>query len=530
MSAPTSLREVTRGLSEVARLSVRPDDVDALLRRALDALADAVPYDLAAVLELRGNDLAVRCARGPLAHPKVLRHEFRLEPGSAVERALETRRARVMSHDEHEAGFDPYHGVLDLPDGHGCLVVPLVAADQALGVMTFDRARCESYEPATVELATIYGQLVALAMFAARHAEQLEKDKQRLEEENRLLVEETRADGDAGALLAATLSPAMGRVVGLARQVATTDAPVLITGETGTGKEVLARAIHEWSPRARQPFLQINCAALPESLLESELFGHVKGAFSGAERDRPGRFLVAHGGTLLLDEVGEMPLAAQAKLLRVLQEGTLEPLGSDLSVQVNVRVVAATHVDLVQAIREGCFREDLYYRLGLFPLELPPLRQRAEDLIPLSERFLAGLAARTGRGPWRLGSVARARIEQHTFPGNVRELINALERATILCPSGVIDEAVVLGPGGARASDAQPEAGFGPPFPTLAELETAYLQEVLQHTGGKIYGPDGAASVIGLKPTTLQSRLAKRGLSRKGVKAREGVVDTEGSH
>lgn len=514
-----SLRELTRGLSEVARLSARPDDVDVLLRRSLDALADAIPYDLAAILERAEDGLRVRCARGPLASERVVGHRVPISPGSAVERALESRRARVMGAEEHAEGFDPYHGVVDLPDGHGCMVVPLVAADEVLGAMTFDRSHCDTYDSGTVDIATIYGQLVALALVAARHASSLAKEKSRLEEENRLLSAETRKPG-AMVQLETTRCLSMHRVVELARQVAVTEAPVLVTGETGTGKEVLARAIHEQSPRAERPFVKINCAALPGSLIESELFGHVKGAFSGADRDRPGRFSVADGGTLLLDEIGELPLTAQAKLLRVLQEGTFEHVGSDDVVTVDVRVLAATHVDLAAAIETGAFRQDLYYRLGLFPIHIPPLRERVEDIVPMCERVLASIAQKSGRGPWEISEAARARLVAHRWPGNVRELINVLERATILSRSGVLDEELVLGTSGSAEPEApaSPLEGLGAgetQWPTLEAVETEYLRRSLERVGGKIYGEDGAAALVGMKPTTLQSRLAKRGLARR---------------
>lgn len=525
----TKLRDLTRGLSEVARLSADPGDVDALLRSALDALSEAIPYDLAAVLELREQELVVRCARGPLANSAVVGHEVEIHPGSAIHGALESRRARVMGPEEHEAGEDPYHDVVELPDGHGCLVVPLVAADQALGVMTFDRARCQVYDTATVELASIYGQLVALALVAAQHAETLHREKRQLEEQNRILVED-RAEETASGQLAMSGSPAMRRAVELARQVAVTEASVLITGETGTGKEVLARAIHEWSGRSKKPFVKINCAALPESLIESELFGHVKGAFSGADKERPGRFLAADGGTLLLDEIGDMPLAAQAKLLRVLQEGTIEPVGSDRTVAVDVRVLAATHVELKGAILEGLFREDLYYRIGLFPIELPPLRARGDDVLRIADGFLTQHARRTGRGPWTLGRAAGQRLLAHAWPGNVRELVNALERATILLPRGEISEdqfpvetfAVSVPPSSPdRLTPVSGRAQVasllgGTEWPTLEAFETEYLRSTLERTAGKIYGPEGAAELAGLKPTTLQSRLEKRGLKKRG--------------
>ncbi|MEL6189572.1 MAG: sigma 54-interacting transcriptional regulator, partial [Myxococcota bacterium] len=346
---------------------------------------------------------------------------------------------------------------------------------------------------------------------------------------NRLLILDS-SDDSPSATLSHSRAPAMQRAVELARQVAGTDAPVLVSGETGTGKEVLARAIHEWSGRAKGPFVKINCAALPESLIESELFGHVRGAFSGAERDRPGRFQMADGGTLLLDEIGDMPLAAQAKLLRVLQEGTFEPVGSDATVRVDVRLIAATHVDLKAAIDAARFREDLFYRIGLFPIALPPLRERVADVVGIAERFLEGLARRSGRGPWQLGEEARRRLVDHAWPGNVRELINALERATILVPRGVIEGELAVGPAPRSSPSARGGASPGPEsltvrehgeqvvrdvgdaWPTLEELETNYLRQVLDHTGGKVYGQDGAARIVGMKPTTLQSRLEKRGL------------------
>ena len=478
-----SVREVTRALSEVARLSTRPSDVDALLRGALDALADAIPYDLAAVLELVSGHLEVRCARGPLADASVLHHRIAVEPGSTVEKALHTRRARVMEAHEHGAGRDPYHGVVDLPDGHGCLVVPLVAADEAVGVMTFDRASCSVYSQETVDLATVYGQLVALALVAARHAESLARDNARLSEENRRLAAEAGAGGLSAERLTDSRAPAMERALELARQVAVTDAPVLLTGETGTGKEIMARAVHEWSPRRDRPFVKLNCAALPENLVESELFGHVKGAFSGAERDRPGRFQVADTGTLLLDEVGDLPLAAQAKLLRVLQEGSFEPVGSDRPVQVDVRLLAATHVDLQRAIEAGRFREDLYYRLSLFPIHLPPLRERPGDGVRIAERFLADHAARTGRGPWTLSEASRGRIEAYRWPGNVRELVNALERATILTPRGALEVEPVPVPSArveaAAASLPSPGSPDGAVWPTLQAVERDYFERTL---------------------------------------------------
>ncbi|MDH3729172.1 MAG: sigma-54 dependent transcriptional regulator, partial [Myxococcales bacterium] len=250
----------------------------------------------------------------------------------------------------------------------------------------------------------------------------------------------------------------------------------------------------------------------PENLVESELFGHVKGAFSGADRRRPGRFLTANGGTLLLDEIGDMPLSAQSKLLRVLQEGTFEPVGSDEMIRVDVRVIAASHADLEGAIANGSFRSDLYYRLAALPLELPALRDRIEDIPMIAEQFLEQLAQRTGRGPWRLSDGALDAVMNESWPGNVRELVNTLERATILQPGGVID-ATHLALGGAAVIGSPSTEGENlPKMLPLQEHERRYLAQALRRTNGKIYGVDGAAQLLGLKPTTLQSKLKKHRL------------------
>lgn len=513
--ATPPLLDLTHDLKELTRLAAHPGDMDGLLTRALDFLEGVVPYDLAAILELEGDDaLRVRCARGPLADRRVKSHRVSLAQQPGMRSALLTRRVRVQLKHDHEEG-DPYDGVLDLPHGHSCMVVPLYSGDRTLGAMTFDRAVCEVYPRAAVDLVTIYGQIIALAMVAAEHAELLERQTARLTEERRLLLDEVNVEGDATQLLLSSGSASMQRLTQMARQVAVTDAPVLITGETGSGKELLARAIHQWSDRAGSSFVKLNCAALPEHLVESELFGHKKGAFTGAEHDRPGRFQVANGGTLLLDEVGELPAPAQAKLLRVLQEGTFEPVGSDRAVKTDVRIVAATNVDLDLAIAKGNFREDLYYRLAVFPLELPPLRERTEDLPRLVEQHLLALKKRTGRGPWSLSRSALERLSAYDWPGNVRELRNALERATILVPRGELElEPPRTKRGRARLLEAN---GPGGELPTLEVVERDYLLKVLEATGGKIYGPGGAAEITGLKPSTLQSRLARLGVRRPGA-------------
>ena len=322
---PTDSPDFAADLRDVATLATRPERLDLTLAAALDALAEVVPYDLAVVLELVGQRLLVRSARGPLANAKVQGHELDLTRAPELRAAILGGKPRVFTEVEHDRDHggegDPYHGVVNLPHGHACLVVPLAVAGKTLGAMTFDRSVCGRYNDKAIALVTVYGQLVSLAMAVASANRELAKRNDALAEQNRALSEDLPVgSGD----FSQSASPAMANAVALAKQVAPTGAAVLITGETGTGKEVAARAIHGWSRRGAKPFLKLNCSALPEHLVESELFGHVKGAFSGAERDRPGRFLAADGGTLLLDEIGDLPLSAQAKLLRVLQEGAFE--------------------------------------------------------------------------------------------------------------------------------------------------------------------------------------------------------------
>ncbi len=499
-------------LRQLADLAGQPDRIDEVLDRALASLSRLVPHDLAAVLGLEGDRLRVRVAHGPLASERVRRHSIDLGAYPSIRRALESRRAVVLEDHDHDHATgegDPYDAVLDLPHGHSCMVVPLHAADRSLGIMTFDRTICGVYAEETVALAEVYAQIISLALLYAEQAKLLERYRESLVEERRLEAAATGTD-PAGAFLDQSPSAAMQDLVRQAQLVAQSDSVVLIQGETGTGKEVLARAMHGWSPRRDAPFVTLNCAALPADLVESELFGHVRGAFTGAARDRRGRFLTANGGTILLDEVGDMPAAAQAKLLRVLQEGTFQPVGADHTVKVDVRVMAATHVELTRAVAEGRFREDLYYRLAVFPLALPALRDRPEDIVPLAEHLLEQLATRTGRGPWRLSQAARQTLQQRPWPGNVRELVNTLERAAILRRHGTLEPPHVAEPGRApRSPAAEPPASA---VRTLREVERDHVAAVLARTGGRIYGAEGAARLLGLKPTTLQSRLKRLGL------------------
>lgn len=296
-------------------------------------------------------------------------------------------------------------------------------------------------------------------------------------------------------------------VLDLVRTVAPTDSTVLIEGETGTGKELIAAAIHSHSRRSSRPFIKLNCAAIPLGLLESELFGHERGAFTGAVARKMGRFEAANGGTLFLDEIGDIPLELQAKLLRVLQEGEFERLGSTQTIQVNVRIVAATNGDLSKLVSEKRFRSDLYYRLNVFPIPIPPLRDRADDIPVLIRHFVARYAERMQKRIDRIPPAVMNVLVSYYWPGNIRELQNFIERSVILTPGNT------LRPPLARLT---PVAQVDPPeqTATLEETERALISRTLKQTNGIIDGPRGAAALLGVKRTTLYSRMQKLGIAR----------------
>jgi len=301
-------------------------------------------------------------------------------------------------------------------------------------------------------------------------------------------------------------SPALRVVLDQAERVATTDATVLIQGETGTGKELIAHAIHNASPRSGQPLIKLNCAAIPFDLLESELFGHERGAFTGAIAQKIGRFELADKGTLFLDEIGDIPLALQPKLLRVLQEQEFERLGSGRTHRVDVRLVAATHQDLERMVKRGEFRSDLYYRLNVFPVTLPPLRDRREDIAPLVEHYVELFCHRMGKSIDTIPEEFVEACKSYSWPGNIRELQNVIERAVILSNEGSVPNLL-------RPTRAPVLVAF-PPSTTLKESERILILGALEATGWLVGGPYGAAARLGMKRTTLVARMKKHGIFR----------------
>ncbi|MCZ2155955.1 MAG: sigma 54-interacting transcriptional regulator [Bryobacterales bacterium] len=335
-----------------------------------------------------------------------------------------------------------------------------------------------------------------------------------LEHENEYLRDVLRGAESTSGLIGP--STALARVREQIAMVAPTMANVLVYGESGTGKELVAAAIHEASSRHAKPLVRVNCAAIPKDLFESEFFGHVRGAFTGAVKDRIGRFELAHGGTLFLDEIGEIPHELQGKLLRVIQEGTFERIGEERTRRVDVRLISATNRNLMREAAEGRFRQDLYYRLSVFPIEIPPLRERRDDIIPLAEHFLR-LAAK--KFHHRVPALTKAQVrelEQYDWPGNVRELQNVMDRAAILASRGAFSLHLDQRLGGSPSPVKLPRArGTGGAYAEdLALEEKGRITAAMREARGKIYGPNGAAALLGLKPTTLASKLARFGLKR----------------
>jgi formate hydrogenlyase transcriptional activator len=343
----------------------------------------------------------------------------------------------------------------------------------------------------------------------------MEREKARLEEQNAFLLDEIRTEQNFGDIIGG--SSGLRKVMQQVSLVAPTDATVLITGESGTGKELVARAIHEHSARRQRPLIKLNCSAVPEGLFESEFFGHVKGAFTGALKDKPGRFELADGGTLFLDEIGEVPLAMQAKLLRVLQEQELERVGDTRTRKVNARVIAASNRNLNKEVDGGRFRQDLFYRLSVFPIEVPPLRERRDDIAPLVAHFIRQSARRMKRPEPQVSKAALDRLVAYDWPGNVRELQNTVERAIILWRDGPLTfELPSSRPREKSIEQANPAAkNMLLTREELKQREREVIINALKQSNGKVSGPGGAAELLGMKPTTLSSRITALGLSRK---------------
>jgi transcriptional regulator with GAF, ATPase, and Fis domain len=386
--------------------------------------------------------------------------------------------------------------------------------DEILGVVTYF-ARINLPEEAR-PWRQIFADHIGSAVANARAFEEIQQLKAQLEMQNAYLEEEVVEAKAFGDLVGQ--SAPLRHIVNQIDLVAPTDASVLILGETGTGKELVAREIHRRSRRQAKPLIRVNCASIPKELYESEFFGHARGAFTGAIKDRAGRFETAEGGTIFLDEIGEVPLELQSKLLRVLQEKRYERVGEDRTRLADVRVVGATNRDLKKEVAAGRFREDLYYRLNVFPIQVPALRERADDIVPLARHFIE-LSVKELRCPKpRLTRAGIAKLQSYDWPGNIRELRNVIERAVIISRGGALDfDLPVTDLPTAPSCLAREPDGPEPEFftePEMHQRERENLLVILQKTDWKIKGADGAAELLGVRPTTLLSRMKKMGLKR----------------
>jgi transcriptional regulator with GAF, ATPase, and Fis domain len=391
----------------------------------------------------------------------------------------------------------------------------LVFRGQPLGVLAVFR-RTPADDDCFNWLRTM-ASAAAVAIANARAFEDNESLRRQLELERDYLREEVESSGSFGEILGR--SPALERVLNQVKLVAATDANVLVLGESGTGKELIARAIHQRSARSRKPLVKVNCGSIPHELFESEFFGHVRGSFTGAIRDRIGRFQLADGGTLFLDEVGEIPLDLQAKLLRVLQEGEFERVGDEVTRRVNVRVVAATNRDLRKEVDEGRFRLDLYYRLGVFPMEVPPLRERREDIPTLIAHFIRQAGLRFHVSAPGVPAREMERAQQYHWPGNVRELQNVVERAVIVSHGGklALELSDIVKPSGRHARAAQPLPNSSDtviPEKEWRDRERANIIAALRQTNSRVSGKGGAADLLGINASTLASRINTLGIER----------------
>jgi len=514
-AAITALLEIARDLT--ASLAARDR-----YARLLAAIRRAIPCDAACLLRLEGDELVPVAAHGLVGAALARRFHRREHP--RLDAILQSPDPVRFPADSPLA--DPFDGLLEddphaLEHIHACLGCRLTEGGEVIGALTADALEPHAFDGFDSRFLATLGALAGAALRTTALIEALE---QRAEQRGRVARELQRhAVETSGDMVGA--SPALARLLEETRVVAASDLTVLITGETGVGKERVAHQLHELSPRREEALIHVNCAALPESIAESELFGHVAGAFTGAMRDRAGKFEVADGGTLFLDEVGELPLALQPKLLRALQSGEIQRLGSDRLHRVNVRVVAATNRDLAREVERGRFRTDLYHRLAVFPLRVPPLGERRDDVPLLAAHFADAARRRLGLGPVRLSREVRERLSRADWPGNVRELENVVSRAVLRAAAGselgapvnVEPRHVDLAAAGeaARAVVAEPAPEAPGGGRSLAERVRDYQRRLIAEAVERSRGNWAAAArELGLHRSNLHHLARRLGLRR----------------
>jgi formate hydrogenlyase transcriptional activator len=499
-------RDRLRLLLEVSESIASHRDLEELFRDLAHRLPEIVPFDyINAVLHEPARDV-MRLWLLVTSTPSTISPGLELSvdesPGGLV---WKTQQPLTVNDVAQERRFPRLMALLRENGVQSFCVVPLTTAQRRLGAMGFGSLQRRTYEEADLNFMQQVAKQIAVAVENALGYKQIAELKERLSKEKLYLEEEIRTEYNFEEIIGE--SPTLKKVLKQLEVVAPTDSTVLILGETGTGKELLARAIHNLSGRRERTFVKMNCAAIPTGLLESELFGHERGAFTGAIATKVGRFELADGGTLFLDEVGDIPLELQSKLLRVLQEQEFERLGGTRTLKMNVRVVAATNQDLSDMVEKKEFRSDLYYRLNVFPLMTPPLRERREDIPVLVRYFAQNFARQLNRPVERIPADTMDALTAYAWPGNIRELQNLIERAVIL--STGLDLVVPLSE--LKASHA---ANHTAQVSTLESAEREHIVRALNATNWVIGGPAGAAAKLGMKRTTLQSKMQKLGVTR----------------
>jgi formate hydrogenlyase transcriptional activator len=514
-----------RTLLEINNAIITNLTEEALFHSVSEALQRVVPFDRAACTLYNRERGTFRY----IGMQSRLRSDYfhaglEFEPKDSVSGWVLDHQQRIIRHDLEKEQQYPNDRRLVAEGMKSDCIVPLIIRRESIGTLNVGSTGKNQYSEADAEFLQEVANQVALAVQNMQSYEEISDLKARLEKENVYLQDEIRTEHNFEEIVGN--SPALLEVLRKVEQVAPTDSTVLICGETGTGKELIARAIHNRNARKDRPLVKVDCSAISAGLVESELFGHVKGAFTGALERHIGRFELADGGTIFLDEIGELPLETQVKLLRVLQEREFNPVGSNRSVRVDVRVIAATNRDLARAVQSGRLRSDLFYRLNVFPIDVPPLRHRAADIPQLAMFFLSRYSRKLGKRIEGLSQNTMERLMKYAWPGNVRELQNIIERAAILSQSPILElepefipvfaSEFPLDPAGRSSGVAvtQPSTPLPAPPPTLEAVERVHIMTVLKQTGGVIEGPNGAARILNLHPNTLRHRMKKLGIER----------------
>src|SRR5215468_3161226 len=508
----THERDRTRLLLEVNNAVVSHLDLDELFTAVSNCLRKVIPHDCSGLVLCDQETRRYRVHVVRFAKNESFIQEGRVEPDCWTPASIAiTGKPAVLSEQVLNAlaAESPCAQFLLAEGMNAFCSVPLLSHDRTLGALTVARCGDGAFSPKDIESLGEVAKQIAIAVENAQAYREISELKDKLAKEKLYLEEEVRTEYSFAEIVGH--SETLKRTLKAVETVAPTDSVVLIQGETGTGKELIARAIHNLSARRERTLVKLNCAAIPSGLLESELFGHEKGAFTGAVERRTGRFEVAHKGTLFLDEVGDIPLELQPKLLRVLQEQEFERLGSSRTVRTDVRLIAATNRDLAQMVADNQFRADLYYRLNVFPVRIPPLRERPEDIPLLVAYFVQHHARRLNKRIESIPEEAMNALQLHTWAGNVRELENFIERAVIVTRGTRLQiplaelKAETVANGG---------AGIAHPvrLVSMEEMERTHIEEVLRRTGGQIGGAGGAAEILGLPVSTLRSRMKKLGI------------------